>query len=158
MHDVRSAEDDDTASKLAFLNVKFGLWALLSYLSLGIGLEGLHGFKVGWYLDFETRRLMWTLGHAHGVLLSVLAIGFGMMLHVRHDTSAGWPRIASGCLIAATILLPGGFLLGGIYVYDGDPGPAVLLSPVGGLLLFAAVLLTAVNYRPARSSEERTRE
>ena len=158
MHDVSASEDDDAASKLAFLNVKFGLWALLTYLSLGIGLEGLHGFKVGWYLEFETRRLMWTLGHAHGVLLSVLAIGFGMMLHVRRDIRASWPRIASGCLIAATLLLPGGFLLGGVYVYDGDPGPAVLLSPVGGLLLFAAVLLTAINYRPVKSSAERTRE
>ena len=157
VHDVNSSEDRSSASKAAFLNVKFGLWALLAYLSLGLGLEGLHGFKVGWYLEFETRRLMWTLGHAHGVLLSVLSIGFGMLMRTRTDITEAWPRIASACLIAATILLPGGFLLGGIYVYDGDPGPAVLLSPVGGLLLFVAVLLTAVNYRPDQGSDEQER-
>ncbi len=38
---------------------------------------------------------------------------------------------------------------GGIYVYGGDPGPGVLLSPVGGVLLLAAVLLTAIRYRPS---------
>ena len=157
MRDMNSTEADDAASKLAFLNVKFGLWALLAYLSLGICLETFHGFKVGWYLEFETRRLMWTLGHAHGVLLSVLSIGFGMLMRTRTDITEAWPRFASGCLIAATILLPGGFLLGGIYVYDGDPGPAVLLSPVGGLLLFVAVLLTAVNYRPDQGSDEQER-
>jgi hypothetical protein len=142
------AKDPIVGSSLAYLNVKFGLWALLVYLTLGLALEGLHGFKVGWYLEFETRRLMWTLAHAHGVLLSVLTIGFGTLIQRGSDLAAGWQRAASACLIAAAVLLPGGFLLGGIYVYDGDPGFGVLLSPVGGALLFTAVLLTAIHYRP----------
>jgi hypothetical protein len=144
-------KDPNAGSSLAYLNVKFGLWALLAYLTLGLALEGLHGFKVGWYLEFETRRLMWTLAHAHGVLLSVLVIGFGTLLQRDGDPAAGWQRTASACVMAAAILLPGGFLLGGIYVYDGDPGAGVLLSPVGGALLFTAVLLTAINYRPRGS-------
>jgi hypothetical protein len=139
---------DESRSSLAYLNVKFGLWALLLYLAIGIGLEFLHGFKVSWYLQFETRRLMWTLGHAHGVLLSVLVIGFGMMLSVWHDAAARWPRLASACLMGATLLLPGGFLLGGAFVHGGDPGVGVFLSPVGGVLLFVGVALTAVKLRP----------
>ena len=42
-------------------------------------------------------------------------------------------------------------------MYDGDPGPAVLLSPVGGALLFAAVFLTAVHYRLDADSTGRER-
>jgi hypothetical protein len=135
---------------LVALTVRFGLWSLLAYLTLGLALEALHGFKVPWYLDFETRRLLWTLAHAHGVLLSVLTIGLGMLLRARETGDAAWPRAAAACLMAATILLPGGFLLGGIYVYGGDPGAGVALAPLGGALLFVGVLLTALHYRPDR--------
>ena len=138
----------ENPTPLAALTIRFGLWALLAYLTLGLALEALHGFKVAWYLEFETRRLLWTLAHAHGVLVSVLTIGFGMMLG--RAEPAPWQRLAAACLLAALVLLPGGFLLGGIYVYGGDPGPGVLLSPIGGALLFAAVFLTALRYRPGR--------
>jgi hypothetical protein len=138
----------ETPTPLAALTIRFGLWALLAYLTLGLALEALHGFKVAWYLEFETRRLLWTLAHAHGVLVSVLTIGFGLM--VQRSDPAPWHGLAAACLLAALVLLPGGFLLGGIYVYGGDPGPAVLLSPIGGALLFAAVFLTALRYRPDR--------
>ena len=138
----------ENPSSVAALSIRFGLWALLAYLSLGLALEAMHGFKVAWYLEFETRRLLWTLAHAHGVLVSVLTIGFGFM--VGRVAPARWQRLAAACLLGALVLLPGGFLLGGIYVYGGDPGPAVLLSPVGGGLLFGAVLLTALHYRPGR--------
>src|SRR5262245_57977180 len=106
--------DSNPTSRLASLNVRFGLRALLHYLTIGLALEGLHGFKVSWYLDFETRRLLWTLAHAHGVLLSVLTVGLGMLLRVSPDPAGTWTRAATACLIAATILLPGGFLVGGI--------------------------------------------
>ena len=46
-------------------------------------------------------------------------------------------------LRAATLLMPAGFFLGGVTVYSGDPGLGIVLVPVGGLLLFVAVLLTA---------------
>jgi hypothetical protein len=142
-----SAPRDPNAAALASLTIRFGLWSLLAYLALGMALEAMHGFKVAWYLEFETRRLLWTLAHAHGVLVSILTIGFGLMLQRSAETAA-WHRAVSAALLAAVVLLPGGFLLGGIYVYDGDPGPGVLLSPIGGALLFAAVLITALRYRP----------
>src|SRR5262245_50656003 len=55
---------------------RFGWYALLIFSCLGVALETLHGLKVGWYLDTtnETRRLMWTLAHAHGTLLGLVHI------------------------------------------------------------------------------------
>ena len=50
--------------------------------------------------------------------------------------------IPSG-MVRVLILLPLGFLLGGVTLHDGDPGLGVLLVPPGGLLLLVALLLTA---------------
>ena len=140
-----NAPPDHSPAAIAAVTIRFGLWSLLAYLTLGLALEALHGFKVAWYLEFETRRLLWTLAHAHGVLVSVLTIGFGFMIQ-RVDPGP-WQRRTAAMLLAALVLLPGGFLLGGIFVYGGDPGPAVALAPSGGALLLAAVLSTAIRYR-----------
>lgn len=136
----RIADTDLTARHL-----RIGWQALLLFLSLGIVLEGLHAFKVGWYLDVgnEARRLMWRLAHAHGTLLSLVNLAFGLTVScqaVRCDRSV---TAASLALIAATILLPGGFFLGGLFIYPGDPGFGVWLVPIGATTLFIAVFLTA---------------
>jgi hypothetical protein len=119
---------------------------MLCFLTLGILLEGLHGFKVDWYLQpaFETRRLMWTLGHAHGTLLALVHVAFAASVLAMGSETAHFQRWVSPCLVAASLLLPGGFFLGGIYTYAGDPGIGVLLVPLGALLLFAGVLATAL--------------
>jgi hypothetical protein len=49
----------------------------------------------------------------------------------------------------ANIVLPGGFFLGGVTIYGGDPGLGILLVPVGAFFLLAGVLLTA--WRVTRS-------
>ena len=43
----------------------------------------------------------------------------------------------------ASMLLPGGFFAGGAIYYAGDPGPGILLVPVGAFLLITAVFLVA---------------
>ncbi len=53
------------------------------------------------------------------------------------------PGRISASLIGASILLPGGFFLGGIAFYGGDPGLGILLVPVGAVLLIAAVFAVA---------------
>jgi hypothetical protein len=123
----------------------FGWWALLVFLCLGIGLEAMHGFKIGWYLDVsnQTRRLMFTLAHSHGALLSILNIAFAFTLWIVDARDESWTRLASACLIGATVCLPGGFWLGGFFIWGGDPGLGVLLAPVGGFLLLAAVFFAA---------------
>lgn len=140
----------DLTHALARRHVRLGWWSLLCFLSLGIALEALHGLKVGWYLDVanDVRRLMWTLAHAHGTLLSLIHIAFGMSIAMFGDAKA-WPRrLASSCLMGATILLPGGFFLGGVFFYDGDPGLGIFIVPVGAALLFVSVLLTARGMAP----------
>jgi hypothetical protein len=135
----------DLARACARRHVRFGWWSLLVFLTLGAGLEILHGWKVGLYLDVssETRRLMWTLAHAHGTLLSIVHVVFGFTA----AALTGWPAsardFASRCLLAAGLLMPVGFFLGGVYTHSGDPGLGILLVPPGALLLFIAVFLTA---------------
>ena len=65
--------DCDPAVDYTRRHLRFGWWSLLGFLCLGFMLELLHGFKAGFYLDVsnETRRLMWTLAHAHGALLGL---------------------------------------------------------------------------------------
>lgn len=120
-------------------NLRFGWWALLAYLTLGLGLEVLHGFKVSWYLDvgYETRRLMFTLAHAHGTLLALVNLAAALTVHAIAGLTLA--PFVSRALIGATLLLPGGFLLGGLVTHGGDPGPGIVLVPVGALLLIAGV-------------------
>ena len=131
---------------LANRHLKFGWWTLFGFVSLGIILEMLHGFKVGWYLDVsnEARRLMLTLSHAHGTLLALIHICVGATLHnLEIEWSPLWRKWASPAFISSSFLLPGGFLLGGLTIYKGDPGLGIFLVPVGGITLLVAILMTA---------------
>lgn len=125
-------------------HLRFGWWALLAFVTLGLTLEALHGFKVDWYLsvEHETRRLLWTLAHAHGTLLAVVNLVFAASLPILTD-DAQRRQWASWSLLGASVLLPGGFFLAGFGAWAGDPGPAIVLAIPGGLLLFLAVLVTA---------------
>lgn len=130
---------------LTRLHLRVGWWSLLLLLTFGLILEILHGFKIGFYLDVanSTRRLMWTLAHAHGTLLSVLNLVFAMSIRLMPDWKESSRALASKCLLGALVLLPLGFFLGGIFIQGGDPGLGVLLVPPGAFLLFLAVFLTA---------------
>jgi hypothetical protein len=130
---------------LAQKHLRIGWWALLGFLSLGAVLEAFHGFKVGFYLDVESdaRRLALRLGHAHGTLLALVNVAFGLTLASRFTPAARAAERASPLFVAATLLLPGGFVLGGLFAGGGDPGPGVLLVPFGALSLFVAVLFVA---------------
>jgi hypothetical protein len=119
----------------------------LCFVTLGIILEGLHAFKVGWYLgpNAEIRRLLWTLAHAHGTLMSLVHATFAVTYFVFPRVATRRRRLASSLLIAASVFLPGGFFLGGAFIFDGDPGLGVWLVPLGALGLFLGVGLTATD-------------
>lgn len=137
---------DDRRRVAARRHVRFGWIALLAFGTLGLVLESLHGFKAGWYLDAtnETRRHMLTLSHTHGTLLALVNLVWA---------TAGAPRArnvrrmeaASSALRAATILLPGGFLLGSLRIHGGDPGMGIVLVPVGAVALLYAIVSTIGN-------------
>jgi hypothetical protein len=126
------------------LHLRFGWWSLFVYATLGLVLEMLQGFKAPLYVDVsnDTRRLMWTLAHAHGVGLSLVHILVAVSLPAL-PAAPQRDRLVSRCLIAASVLLPGGFFAGGAIYYAGDPGPAILLVPVGAFLLLTAVFVIA---------------
>ena len=59
------------------LHLRLGWLWLAIFVAAGLGLEALHGMKVGAYLDLSQapRRHMWTLGHAHGSLIGLVHLG-----------------------------------------------------------------------------------
>jgi hypothetical protein len=108
-------------------------------------LEYLHAFKSAAYLGTaaEPRRLLWTLSHAHGALIGLINIAFGLCIRVAPEWTGARPIIPSSCLIASGVLLPLGFFLGGLQPYGGDPGIAGFAIPAGAFLLIVALLLIA---------------
>jgi hypothetical protein len=135
---------DGLRRRLAGRHHRFGWCGLLVFLSLGIVLESLHGFKVGFYLDpgSKIRRELWTLAHAHGTLLALVNVAFALgLVHFGRWTAARL-KLASFFLLDAAVLMPVGFFLGGLGHGESDPGAGVLLVPLGAALLFVAVGLT----------------
>ncbi len=130
-------------------HLRFGWWSLAFFLLVGTALEAMHGLKIGYYLDASNtqRRLLWTLAHAHGALLGLIHVGFAATLGLGVVLSERSSRWASGCLTGASVLLPGGFAIGGWFAEAGDPGLVVLLVPVGAAALLVSVVLTGLALR-----------
>ena len=131
----------ESGQQLASRHLRFGWTALLGFLCLGIALEALHGLKVGWYLDVanDTRRHLFTLAHAHGTLLSLVNLAFAAAIESRPQILESRGVLASRCLIGASLLMPAGFLLGGVVIHAGDPGLGIAPLPVGAILLVVAL-------------------
>lgn len=139
-------------------HLRFGWWSLFVFATLGLVLESLHGFKVGAYLNVsnETRRLMWTLGHAHGSMLALVHVAWAVTLRALPEVDMPNAGLISHALRASSVLLPGGFFLGGVVFYSGDPGLGILLVPAGAVCLLYAVAATArvaAGARGGRSEE-----
>ena len=126
-------------------HLRFGWWSFLAFTTLGLLLELFQGFKVPFYLDVsnETRRLMWTLAHAHGSLLALVHVIFGLSVRAVPELITSSQLVVSVCLMAASLSLPGGFFLGGVFVHGGDPSVGILVVPGGATLLLIAVFLLA---------------
>jgi hypothetical protein len=140
--DGKDAPDDGDARlrRCQLLHLRAGWTALLGFALVGLGLELLHAVKAPSYLGVaaEPRRLLWTLAHAHGLGLALVNLALAAL--VRHLPGRLHPA-ASPCLLASTLLVPGGFFLGGLFVHGGDPGLGALLVPPGALLLLLALAL-----------------
>ena len=129
-------------------HLRIGWWSVAVFGLGGLVLETLHGFKVGAYLDAsnETRRLLWTLAHAHGTLLGLVHLEFAATIRIA-GLAPGRLRLASSALVAASVLLPGGFFLGGVQFYAGDPGIGAVLVPIGAALTIYAAVIVALLCR-----------
>ncbi len=151
-HETKRNDDirlNNETAQLAQRHFQWGWWSLLLFVALGVVLETLHAFKVSGYLNVgnETRRLMWTLAHAHGTLLALVHIAFGATVALTGGPQTRSRDWASRCLTFSALLIPFGFLLGGWDIHGGDPGLGVLLVPVGAVLLLAAVAIMASSLR-----------
>src|SRR5215469_5254486 len=75
---LRRKDPEALVQVLRRRHMKAGWWMIFGFTAMGLMLELLHGFKIGWYVGgaSETRRLMWTLAHAHGTLLGLVNLAF----------------------------------------------------------------------------------
>ena len=122
---------------------------LAVFATIGLSLEAFLGFKASWYLEeaYETRRLLFTLGHAHGALLSIVNVLFGVAATATKG-EASRLLVASRLLTIATVLLPSGFLIGGFGIRGSDPGIGIFLVPVGAVCAVAAFVAAGTGVNP----------
>ena len=117
--------------------IRQGWISLAAWIAFGILIEGFIGFRTPALLDDSVRRDMFRLAHAHGTLLNLVLIAAAICARLELVRIG---RIASLGLRSAVVLLPAGFLLGGIWHFKDDPGLGIFLVPVGALLLLATAL------------------
>ena len=119
-----------------------GWLSIAFWMSVGLLLEGLLGYKIPAYLSDPQRRELFRLAHAHGTLLGVVLIAAGLCAE---RFAVGLPKAARRALRAGSILMPVGFFLSGIWHTESDPGLAIWLVPPGALMvIFGAVVLALI--------------
>ncbi len=117
-----------------------GWISLAAWIAFGTLIEGMIGFRTPALLDDSMRRDLFRLAHAHGTLLNLALIAAAIC--ARLDLFRLGPMTALA-LRSAVVLLPLGFLLGGVWHYKSDPGIGIFLVPVGAVLLLGATLQLA---------------
>ena len=81
------------------------------WMSVGLLLEGLLGYKIPAYLNDPQRRELFRLAHTHGTLLGILLIVAALVL-ARGVTA---PTLAVPALRIGAVLMPVGFFIAGIW-------------------------------------------
>lgn len=133
----------DTEEKTGKTNFAIQAWfGLLFWMSAGLLFEGLIAFRAPAYLQDPVRRELFRLAHAHGTLLSILFLVVDLYL-VKGLVSP--PKIAIRILQAGVVIMPLGFLLGGAWHYESDPGPLIFFAPLGGLLVIFGIAAIAFS-------------
>lgn len=122
-------------------HLRAGWIGLGVFLALGIALETLHAFKTPLYLDVgnANRRLMWTLAHAHGTLFSLVQLAAAGSINLYPAMARRMAGVIFWGLLVGQFIMPAGFLLGGVWLQGGEPGPGVFLVPIGAAGMMAAV-------------------
>jgi hypothetical protein len=111
-------------------------WIFLAlWIAFGILLEGLNAFRSPAYMDAQVRRDMFRLAHSHGTLMNLVLLAAALCARLDLITLGRW---AAAGLRLSVLLLPFGFFFGGVWPFEEEPGPAILLVPVGAVLLLAA--------------------
>lgn len=134
-----------TAARTRDLHLSTGWWMVAGFAFLGLVLESLHGFKVSFYVaeDVQPRRLCWMLAHASGVLLGLLNIGFAATVMAGQFSSARRRLRASLGLLSASIGIPMGFFLAGLFAHREGVGSGIIVVYLAVAFLLSALLATA---------------
>ena len=119
-----------------------GWLSIALWMSVGLLLEGLLGYKIPSYLNDLNRRELFRLAHTHGTFLGLVLIAAALS----EKRGAKLPRVASQALSIGAALMPLGFFLAGLWHPEGDPGPAIWIVPPSALLIiFGAVSLALAH-------------
>ena len=121
-----------------------GWVSIAVWMSFGLLLEGLLGYKIPSYLEDAQRRELFRLAHAHGTLLGVVVVAAALCVR---SLQIRPPRIAARAMRVGSVLMPLGFLLSGIWHPEGDPGFAIWLVPPSALLVIFGAVATALASR-----------
>lgn len=121
-----------------------GWTSVAVWMTFGLLLEGLLGYKTPAYLLDDTRRELFRLAHAHGTLLSLILLAAALSGQL---FKLAPPRVAWISLRLGVALMPIGFLLAGIWHYESDPGLGIWLVPPAALLLIFGVVAFALAAR-----------
>jgi len=143
---------DSAASQISprrSAHLRLGWLLLLVGVLAGVFVEGLLGFKWAGLLSDPLRRELLRLAHFHAGLLGLVNLvyaGFADPSGVTEPVR----RAASVALRWGTVCLPLGFLLGGLWHPEGDPGLGIVLVPLGAaaIALALAVQVRACGGRP----------
>lgn len=121
-------------------HLRLGWLLLLAGVAGGATLEAALAAKWTGLLDDALRRELLRLSHFHAGLL-----GLVNLVYASHADAAvlspARRRLASRAMRLGSTLLPVGFLLGGAWHPEGDPGIGVLLVPLGAIAIALAVAL-----------------
>ncbi len=114
-----------------------GWISLALWIAFGILLEAFNAFRSPAFMDDHVRREMFRLAHSHGTLMNLVLIAAAIC--ARLDLIA-FSRMSSVGLRTSVVMLPAGFLLGGLWHFKDEPGLAILLVPIGAVLLLASAI------------------
>ena len=114
--------------------IAFGGYFLMTILKRKVGTENITAVQ----------RDYFRAGHAHaGVLVTLAILGLLVLEYSRFDQWAIW--VLSVGLLAAPLLISGGFFGGAPRAPDGPPGALVTLIPIGAVLFGIATLGVGVG-------------
>lgn len=134
-------EKKDEAS---FGLAKQAWFGLAFWMAFGLLVEGLIGFRSPAYLQDPVRREVFRLAHAHGTLLSILLLLAN--LYIQRGLASP-PELGVLLLRIGVFVMPIGFLLGGIWHFESEPGIGIFLAPIGGVLVVFGVVTLALSSR-----------
>ena len=151
MNERATDRDKQSPRALWMKSALFQAWLSIAiWMTFGLLLEGFLGYKIPAYLQDQQRRELFRLAHTHGAFLGLLLLVAVLATHRFNLTP---PRAAQVALRIGTSVVPIGFLLAGIWHYEGDPGLAIWLVPPAALLIVFGAIAFALASRKHRLDE-----